>query len=75
MLPILPVDGDLEHTLSQIALSMTQEYYNLSPDQAAAQSESTEIPAYYIATATSAMYLLLEKYGSRRKQNRWTSHA
>ena len=56
-------DGDLEHTLSQIALSMTQEYYNLSPDQAAAQSESTEIPAYYIATATSAMYLLLEKYG------------
>ena len=31
-------DGDLEHTLSQIALSMTQEYYNLSPDQAAAQS-------------------------------------
>ena len=63
MLPILPVDGDLEHTLSQIALSMTQEYYNLSPDQAAAQSESTEIPAYYIATATSAMYLLLEKYG------------
>lgn len=56
-------NASLEHILSQIALYMTQEYYNLSPDQAADRTENKEIPAYYVATGTSAMYMLLVKYG------------
>ena len=60
---------NLEHTLSQIALYMTQEYYGVSPDQAAEQSEDKELPSYYIATATSAMYLLLSKYGFDKEAN------
>ena len=48
---------------------MTQEYYDISPDQAAEQSEDKELPSYYIATATSAMYLLLSKYGFDKEAN------
>lgn len=62
-------DGNLEHTLSQIALYMTQQYYGVSLEQAAEQSENGEIPAYYVATATSAMYLLLSKYGFEQEAN------
>lgn len=62
-------EGDLEHTLSQIALYMTQQYYGVSLEQAAEQSENGEIPTYYVATATSAMYLLLSKYGFEKEAN------
>lgn len=62
-------EGDLEHTLSQIALYMTQQYYGVSLEQAAEHSENGEIPTYYVATATSAMYLLLSKYGFEKEAN------
>ncbi len=62
-------EGDLEHTLSQVALYMTQQYYGVSLEQAAEQSENGEIPTYYVATATSAMYLLLSKYGFEKEAN------
>ena len=68
-LDISQKNTDLEHTLSQITLYMTQEYYDISPDQAAEQSEDKELPSYYIATATSAMYLLLSKYGFDKEAN------
>ena len=38
-LDISQKNTNLEHTLSQITLYMTQEYYDISPDQAAEQSE------------------------------------
>ena len=68
-LDISQENTNLEHTLSQITLYMTQEYYDISPDQAAEQSEDKELPSYYIATATSAMYLLLSKYGFDKEAN------
>lgn len=68
-LDISQKNTNLEHTLSQITLYMTQEYYDISPDQAAEQSEDKELPSYYIATATSAMYLLLSKYGFDKEAN------
>ena len=33
------------------------------------QSDKDEFPAYYVATATSAMYLLLSKYGFEKEAN------
>lgn len=68
-LDISQKNTNLEHTLSQITLYMTQEYYDISLDQAAEQSEDKELPSYYIATATSAMYLLLSKYGFDKEAN------
>lgn len=68
-LDISQENTNLEHTLSHITLYMTQEYYDISPDQAAEQSEDKELPSYYIATATSAMYLLLSKYGFDKEAN------
>lgn len=68
-LDISQKNTNLEHTLSQITLYMTQEYYDISPDQAAEQSEDKELPSYYIATATSAMYLILSKYGFDKEAN------
>ena len=62
-------DNNLEQTLSQVAMYMTQEYYGVSLEQAMEQSDKDEFPAYYVATATSAMYLLLSKYGFEKEAN------
>ena len=62
-------DNNLEQTLSQVAMYMTQEYYGVSLEQAMEQSGKGEFPAYYVATATSAMYLLLSKYGFEKEAN------
>lgn len=62
-------DNNLEQTLSQVAMYMTQEYYGVSLEQAMEQSDKEEFPAYYVATATSAMYLLLSKYGFEKEAN------
>lgn len=62
-------DNNLEQTLSQVAMYMTQEYYSVSLEQAMEQSGKDEFPAYYVATATSAMYLLLSKYGFEKAAN------
>lgn len=62
-------DNNLEQTLSQVAMYMTQEYYGVSLEQAMEQSGKDEFPAYYVATATSAMYLLLSKYGFEQEAN------
>ena len=61
---------DLEQTLSQVAMYMVQEYYGVSLEQAMESSRTIdEFPAYYVATATSAMYLLLSKYGFEKEAN------
>ena len=62
-------DNNLEQTLSQVAMYMVQEYYGVSLEQAMEQSDKDEFPAYYVATATSAMYLLLSKYGFEKEAN------
>ncbi len=56
-------EGDLTGTLSQMALYMTEDDLQITAKQAADLTDNGELPPAFIAAATSAMYLLLDKYG------------
>lgn len=56
-------EGDLTGTLSQMALYMTEDDLQITAKQAADLTENGELPPAFVAAATSAMYLLLDKYG------------
>lgn len=56
-------EGDLTRTLSQIALYMTEDDLQTTATQAADLTQTGELPPAFVAAATSAMYLLLDKYG------------
>lgn len=57
------LEGDLTSTLSQMALYMTEDDLQITAKQAADLTENGELPPAFVAAATSAMYLLLDKYG------------
>lgn len=57
------LEGDLTGTLSQMALYMTEDDLQITAKQAADLTENGELPPAFVAAATSAMYLLLDKYG------------